>query len=131
MIAVVSDPNYKEVDYAFIDFTVKSSYRFEPSTVYLMPFGKLELKVLEGVDDDQDDKNTVGQAWNLDLNIGSICSFVTHTQEYQGDRSSFKPRSTSYLDGPVLIGNCWGEVAMSGCTKMVLLIRFAEFFLLP
>ena len=48
VIAVLSDPNYKSLDYAWIDFTVTNTYRFEPSTVYLMPYGKIELKVVEG-----------------------------------------------------------------------------------
>ena len=48
VIAVLSDPNYKSLDYAWIDFTVTNTYRFEPSTVVLMPYGKIELQVVEG-----------------------------------------------------------------------------------
>ena len=55
VIVVLSDPNYRNLDYAFVDFTVSASYKFEPSTVYMLPFGKIALKVVEGsgTDDQQ------------------------------------------------------------------------------
>jgi len=51
LIALLDDPNYKEKEgsFAILDFTVTSSYVFEPSNLYLLEHGKIALKVMEPV----------------------------------------------------------------------------------